>query len=618
MPLRDRLLSPDVPVTGAAGADTAVLAPPPVAAPTGRELARAWLDKFERALNADDAGGIGALFHPNGFWRDLLALHWDMRTFSGTRQIADAWRETLKRHRVSKIQLEDGNLAVFERKKWGRTVEAFFRFDTEIARCRGHLRLLAPADGNDGWAGWTLFTSLEALKGHEERAGHHRIRSTRSHHDAVDAAALTRRIVDDPQVLVIGAGQAGLAVAARLTQLEVDTMVIDREKRVGDNWRNRYQSLLLHNQIWANHLPYLSFPSSWPAYLSKDELADWLEAYAGVLGLDVQLATRLVHAHYDQVAGHWTVQLARSDGKMMEIHPRHIVQATGVFGIPHRPTIPGADQFTGLLVHASDYEGGIAKPGARVLVVGTGSSGHDVAQDLCKHGASVTMLQRSSTCVVSVEPGAARAYSIYAEDGPSVEDADFVTNSLPFPLLTEFHKDLTKRIADMDRDLLQGLRDAGFALDFGEDDSGFLMKYHRYGGGYYINAGCSDLIIEGKIKIKQGVEIERLEKNTVRFTDGTSMDVDVVVIAAGYKNMSESVRALLGDAVADNVGPVWGLDDEGEVRAMWRPTGQPGFWLMGGSLQQCRPYSKYLALQIKAAEVGLVPRQGAGAHRGRP
>src|SRR4030095_13751889 len=202
---------------------------------------------------------------------------------------------------------------------------------------------------------------------------------------------------------------------------------------------------------------------------------------------------------------------------------------------------------------AEAYEGGIAAPGKRALVVGAGSSAHDVAQEWVKRGADVTMRQRSSTCVVSVEPGAARAYAIYAEDGPPVEDADFVTNSMPFPLLTEFHKELTKRIADMDRDLLQGLRKAGFALDFGEDDSGFLMKYHRYGGGYYINAGCSDLIVQGKIKIKQGASIERLEGKSVKFSDGASMDVDVVVVAAGYTNMSESVRLVMGDKVADRV-----------------------------------------------------------------
>ena len=601
MPVRDSSTVVDAPPLGSTGDEAAAPASKP-SATTGHAAVQEWLGAFERALASGEASAIESLFLPNGYWRDILALHWDLRTFAGRANIAKALRDALKERSVSGIRIEDGNLAVFERKKWGPTVEAFFTFKTDIAQCRGHLRLLAPADGSGGWSGWTLFTSIEELKGHEERAGHHRIRSTRGH----DAPYAANRAAEDPQVLVIGAGQAGLAVAARLKQFDVDTVVIDREKRVGDNWRNRYQSLLLHNQIWANHLPYLPFPSSWPAYLSKEEMADWLEAYATVLGLDVWLSTSLVDADYDEGKGRWTVRLARADGTITELHPRHIVQATGVFGVPNRPKIPGADQFGGLLIHAEDYEGGIAAQGTRVLVVGAGSSGHDVAQDLCKLGADVTMLQRSSTCVVSVEPGAARAYSIYAEDGPPLMDADFVTNSIPFPLLTEFHKELTKRIADMDRDLLHGLREAGFALDFGEDDSGFLMKYHRYGGGYYINAGCSDLIIEGKIKIKQGVQIERLEEKTVRFNDGTSMDVDVIVVAAGYTNMSESVRALLGDRVADRVGPVWGLDDEGEVRAMWRPTGQHGFWLMGGSLQQCRPYSKYLALQIKAAELGLV------------
>ena len=81
------------------------------------------------------------------------------------------------------------------------------------------------------------------------------------------------RAFTDPDVLVLGAGQAGLAVAGRLQQLDIAALVVDREKRVGDNWRNRYQSLLLRNQIWANHLPYLPFPSSWSAYLSKDEMA---------------------------------------------------------------------------------------------------------------------------------------------------------------------------------------------------------------------------------------------------------------------------------------------------------------------------------------------------------
>ena len=569
----------------------------------GTELATQWLAAFESALAQNDVGAIGALFHPDCFWRDMLATQWNFRTHSGRQCVVAAWREALAIHRVRGVRLEDGSVAVFKRKNYGESVEAFFTFETELGRCRGHLRLLKPGTSGAQWNGWTLFTSLEDLKGHEERAGRRRARSSRPH-DA-EAEVDLHPADADPQVLIVGAGQAGLAVAARLRQLDLNALVIDRQARVGDNWRNRYQSLLLHNQIGANHLPYLPFPSSWPAYLSKDEMADWLEGYAKLLQLKVMMSTRLVDAQYDEAAKRWTVRLSLADGSQREVHPRHIIQATGVFGVPNRPSLPGADQYTGLLIHAEDYQSGFPAMGARVLVIGTGSSGHDAAQSLTKHGAMVTMLQRSSTCVVSVEPGAARAYSIFAEDGPPIEDADFVTNSFPFPLLTELHKQLTERIADMDRELLDGLRKADFALDFGEDGSGFLMKYHRYGGGYYINAGCSELIVAGKIKMLHGT-VEGFEGKTIRFSDGSKQDFDAVVVAAGYKNMSESVRALFGDTIADRVGPVWGLDDEGEVRSMWRPTGQPGFWLMGGSLQQCRPYSKYLALQIKAAELGLV------------
>lgn len=566
----------------------------------GRERAREWLASFARDLASKDSKAIGALFHTDSFWRDMLALQWDFRTHSGRDRIVDAWRKALSQRSVSDVRLDEASVAVFDRKGYGASVEAFFTFTTKLGRCRGHLRLLKPTGDDGQWNGWTLFTSLEDIHGHEELAGGNRRRRAAPQ----DADAAQSRAFTDLDVLVLGAGQAGLAVAARLQQLDIAALVIDREKRVGDNWRNRYQSLLLHNQIWANHLPYLPFPSSWPAYLSKDEMADWLEEYAKVLRLSVRMETRVVSAAHDEAAGRWTVEIADSDGNLRVIHPKHVVQATGVFGVPNRPQLAGARRYTGTLIHAEDYGSGFPAEGTSVLVVGTGSSGHDAAQNLYKRGAYVTMLQRSSTCVVSVEPGAARAYSIFSEDGPPVEDADFVTNSLPFPLLTEFHKQLTQRIAEMDKDLLDGLAKAGFTVDFGEDGSGFLMKYHRTGGGYYINAGCSQLIIDGKIRMKHG-SVADLDGKTVHFDDGTTAEFDAIVVAAGYKNMSESVRLVFGDAVANRVGPAWGLDAEGEVRAMWRPTGQPGFWLMGGSLQQCRPYSKYLAMQIKAAMLGL-------------
>jgi cation diffusion facilitator CzcD-associated flavoprotein CzcO len=556
------------------------------------------------ALVAGDAELLGRMFLTDGYWRDHLALTWDFRTFAGPAPIAAELLSAARRHPVSQVRPEEGACKVFEHRTRGMTAESAFSFETDIAICRGHVRLIRDSVDGD-WRAWTFFTSMEELKGFEEHAGVRRPRLTK-HHSYPHNVGSSQSKTIDPHVLVVGAGHAGLTIAARLGAVNIDTLVIDREQRIGDNWRNRYQSLILHNETAANHLPFLPFPATWPNYLSKEQMADWLGTYAFAMGLRVLTSTSLISAEYDGAARRWTARIRNADGTEATIHPHHIVQATGVFGKQNRPAIPGAPEFTGKLMYAGDYAGGLAAPGVRALVVGTGSSGHDVAQDLCMAGAEVTMLQRSSTCVVSVEPGAARAYALYSDGGAPIQDADLAGNSFPFAVVAELHKEMTRRIAEMDKDLLQGLRNAGFATDFGEDNSGFLMKYHRYGGGYYINVGCSELIIEGRIKIKQGVEIQRLADKTVYFTDGTSMAVDVLVIAAGYSNMSESVRALMGDAVADRVGPIWGLDHEGEVRAMWRSTGQPGFWLMGGSLQQCRPYSKYLALQIKAREVGLL------------
>jgi putative flavoprotein involved in K+ transport len=217
------------------------------------------------------------------------------------------------------------------------------------------------------------------------------------------------------------------------------------------------------------------------------------------------------------------------------------------------------------------------------------------------------MLQRTSTCIVSVEPSTKAVFNRYREDGPAVVDVDFVGDSIPYPLMVQFHKGLTKQFAEWDKDLLASLKKVGFKLDDGDDGSGFYIKYLRTGGGYYLNVGCSELIASGEIKIKQGVGVERLTADSAVFTDGSSLPADMVVVATGYKNMKENVRNLLGDEVAERVGEAWGFDEQGELRNMWKRTAQEGFWFMGGSLAQSRNYSKYLAMQIKAIEEGILP-----------
>jgi cation diffusion facilitator CzcD-associated flavoprotein CzcO len=578
----------------------------------GLKSAQAWLAQLAHAVQSGETSSASALFLEGGYWRDILALSWDLRTFSGRKKIQEGLDTILCRRAPNNFTLEPATIQVFKRKAFGPTIEAYFTFETDIAKCRGHLRLLLEPGTDQVWKGWTLLSSMEDIKGHEERVGERRPIALDGHHGTTEhecsAQEHARRYeTTDPDTVIIGGAQAGLTLAARLGQMGVPTLVVERDARIGDVWRKRYASLVLHNQIWANHFPYLPFPSSWPAYVGKNKLADWLESYATILAIAVWTSTELVSSHYDEKAARWTVTLRRGDGSTRVLHPRHVVLATGVFGAARRIEMPGAEKFAGRILNAAEYRGEEKAHNMRVLVIGTGSSAHDVAQDLHSKGAKVTMLQRSSTCVVSVEPGATKAYSIYSEHGAPVEDCDMISNSFPFPLLAELHKEMTRHIAQLDAELLEGLRNAGFALNFGDDGSGFLMSFFRHGGGYYINVGASQLIIKGEIKIKQGTEVQDLHEKTVRFSDGTTQDFDMIVVAIGYQNMQESIRTIFGDEVANRVGPVWGFDEEGELRAMWKRTGQRGFWIAGGSLQQCRPFSKYLALQIKGDQIGLLP-----------
>jgi hypothetical protein len=135
------------------------------------------------------------------------------------------------------------------------------------------------------------------------------------------------------------------------------------------------------------------------------------------------------------------------------------------------------------------------------------------------------------------------------------------------------------------------------------------MKYFRRGGGYYIDVGCCDLIIDGKIPLLQWGDIERFVPEGALMTDGRVAPADLLVLATGYRGLQDLVRELLGDAVAERTGTIWGFGEDGELRNMFRRTGQPGLWFTAGSLAMSRIYSKYLALQIKACEEGLMPLQ---------
>jgi putative flavoprotein involved in K+ transport len=340
----------------------------------------------------------------------------------------------------------------------------------------------------------------------------------------------------------------------------------------------------------------MPFPPNWPVYIPKDKLANWFEAYAEAMELNYWSGTEFEGGAYDEDGKCWSVTLRRADGSKRELHPRHVVLATGVSGIPNIPDIAPLKEFSGKVIHSSRYEDGEAWKGKRALVIGTGNSGHDIAQDLYSAGAKVTIVQRSPTLITNCDPSAQLVYSLYSE-GPPLEDCDLITASIPLKLSRETHKLATQHAKHLDKDLLERLERKGFRLCDGEDGTGWQFMYLTRGGGYYFNVGCSDLIADGKIGLARFDELGELLK-----------DADLVVLATGWKSQEHLVEKLFGSEVAARVGPIWGFGEGQELRNMFQRTPQPGLWFIAGSFAQCRIYSKYLALQIKATEAGIIDR----------
>jgi cation diffusion facilitator CzcD-associated flavoprotein CzcO len=571
--------------------------------------AQRWLENFEAALHSQDAAAAAELFLPEGLWRDVLAFTWTIQTMSGRPAIEAMMRETLARTKPKSFHFPARRTPPRWVTRAGvDNIEGLFEFETAFGPGAGVVRLVP--DASSRLRAWTVVTTLEELKGHEEKLKSRAAEAGDGIRDFgaenwSDRLTKARSYADhDPTVIVVGGGQGGLSIAARLHQLGIDTLIVDRHPRIGDNWRTRYHSLTLHNEVFVNHLPYLPFPPTFPVYIPKDKLANWFESYVEAMELNFWSGTELVGGSYDDKHGQWRVTLRRLDGSERVMHPRHLIFATGVSSIPSTPDLPGLDAFAGTKVHSGEFKDAKNWKGRKALVLGTGTSGHDVAQELQAHGADVTIIQRSKTYVVSLKE-AQSVYAIYSEGIP-FEDCDLLATSFPYPVLQRSYQISTAQGREVDKALLEALEKRGFRLHFGEDDTGFQMMYLRRGGGYYFNVGCSDLIISGAVGLLQYSDIETFVAEGARLRDGRVMPAQLLVLATGYKNQQETVRLYLGDAIAERVGPVWGFDDGGELRNMWRRTAQPGLWFTAGSLAQCRIFSRYLALQIKALELGLV------------
>jgi putative flavoprotein involved in K+ transport len=571
-----------------------------------------WLAEFQDALNTRDAERVASLFAEESYWRDLVSFTWNIITVEGRDGIADMLRSTLDHTNPTQFALAD------EPTESDGVIEAWLRFETATGRGTAHLRLV------NGTA-WTLLTTLDELKGHEEAA-----KQTRQ--KGVEHGATSERVTwqesreteqaelgytRQPEVVIIGGGQGGIALGARLRHLGVSTIIVERNERAGDSWRKRYKSLALHDPVWYDHLPYLPFPDNWPVFSPKDKIADWLQMYAKVMELNYWCSTNARSASYDESRGRWSVTVDR-DGHEVTLWPRQLVLALGVAGKPNVPAFPGSDRFVGDQHHSSQHPGPDLHVGKKVVVIGSNNSAHDICAALWETGADVTMVQRSSTCVIRSESLLEHTLApLYSEaavaSGVDTRTADLLFASLPYRIMNQFQKPAYDTIREKDAEFYTRLENAGFQLDFGDDESGLFMKYLRRGSGYYIDVGASELIANGSIKLAQG-QVDHLTEAEVVLADGTRLEADVVVYATGYGSMNGLAAEIIGQPMADKVGKVWGLGSdttkdpgpwEGEQRNMWKPTQQEGLWFHGGNLHQSRHYSLYLALQLKARAEGI-------------
>jgi putative flavoprotein involved in K+ transport len=575
-----------------------------------RRSAEDWLAAFETALVSRDGARIGALFHQDSHWRDVLAFTWHLTPVAGRDDIATRLAAKQERTGAHGFHLPAGRRPPRTVKRLGiDSVEAIFEFKTADGRGAGIVRLSPAPDAGGAMKAWLLSTTLQALDGHEEKIGANRpTGSAFSRNFGGDNWADMRRkavAYDDrePAVLVIGAAQAGLSIAARLNQQGVDTLVVEKWPRIGDSWRRRYHSLALHNSIHLNHLPYMEFPPTWPKYIPKDMLGNWFEFYADAMAINCWTDTEFVGGTWDETEKRWTARLKRGDGTERVVRPRHLVFANGVSSYPMVPDLPGLEDFKGEVIHSEGFDSGAAWKGKNALILGTGSSANDIALDLHSHGVNATLIQRGSTTVVSIDPSARLNEAIWDEGG-LLEDCDLIVASATPALIVKGYKAVAKRMVELDKEIIEGLKRIGFKHDMGEDEAGHQMKYFRRGGGYNLDAGSSALMIKGELGLLQYDRIERFTAGGALLKDGSTVPADLIVLATGYYPQMELVRRALGEEMVERIGPVWGLGADGQLNNMFKRTPQQGLWFIAGGLAVCRINSKYLALQIKAMELG--------------
>ncbi|OAA64738.1 Flavin monooxygenase-like protein [Niveomyces insectorum RCEF 264] len=567
-----------------------------------------WISGLENRFKTKSFGDLSALFIEDCWWKDNVGLSWDVTTRHGLGPIAaylssapclPSNLQVATRAGVQPLLMDAGGMF------W---IQSGFTFRHPHGQGNGFVRLANV--GKSDWKAWIVATNLQELDFQKELQTANDTTTAISRH--LPATNGNSDANKDLQVLIVGAGQCGLGLGARLKNMGINTLLVEKSARVGDVWRKRYDNTTLHTPRYSDSLPFLRTPDNWPKWLYKDKVADFLECYSRLLGLDVLLNTSITHARYDEKEKRYHVEVEGPSGTQV-LRPRHLVFAAGIFReTPRNPDIPGQDLFRGQIYNPAQLNAAADIPDLqtkKVVVVGMGNTAHDIAYDLATHGAKeVTMVQRSPICSVSTNSLETIVTSIWNTEGVRQEDADLAMHSFPLSVLRTMGVGLSKVISAFDKDMVEGLKKAGVALNTGDDGVGITDHQLVKGGSFYVDQGANKMIIDGRIKIaRSDGGVKSITATGLTLADGSTLDADVIVFAIGYDFNDHIMKEVLDPADFEKIGNVFDLDDDnGQERyGMVRPTKLPGFWFLFGSFAQVRWLTRILSLEIAAVEKGL-------------
>lgn len=477
-----------------------------------------------------------------------------------------------------------------------------FKTGSPAAKCSGRILLLPVKTGETlAWKIWILSTKLETLDIQSE-----------------DEALLetSGRKLDSAEpletdVFIVGGGNAAVALAARLKALGVDSIMAERNANVGDNWALRYDSLKFHVPTSFCELPYMNYDKELqsPHHLSKNDLAEQVRRYVETFHLNVVNSAEITQTT-QMPDKRWRVEFRTPTGAYTVI-AKHLVQATGIASQkPYSPPMADEEIYKGISIHSAQFKNGeqLKTQGVKtVLVVGSANTGFDVLQDCYGAGLKPTMVVRSPTYIVPVEYVCDKM-SLGAYDF-GVEAGDRMFLTLPAAVDGQLGRNLFAHFASQEPQRYEALAKAGFPVyDSRAPEAAMMHNLIERAGGHYVDVGGTALLSEGKAGVKAGVEPVGYTATGLRFSDGTTVDADAVVWCTGFADTD--ARTVVAEILKTElpVDATWGIDEEGEIRGMWkRHLLVDNYWIMGGYTQQHRFHSRTLALQIKAALEGILP-----------